>query len=63
VDNVFGVKIANRADELGKHAAHQGRPEHVAVLRRHVKKVAARAVAQHQDGARRLDAPGLEIHQ
>ena len=63
VDNHLVVEVGDRADEFGKDAADERGSEDFPVGGRDVKEVAAGVVAEHEDGAGRLDAPGLEVDQ
>jgi hypothetical protein len=63
VDDLHVMQIGYCADQLGKYAAHDVRGQHLAVAGSNLKQVSAWAVAEHQDGSRGLDVPGLEIYQ
>ena len=63
MDDALGMKVGDRADELGENAADEGWREKGAMASRHVKEISAGVVTENEDGAGWLDVPCLEVYE
>jgi hypothetical protein len=57
------MEIGYRTDKFGEQAADERWGKEIAVTSGYVKEISAGVVAEHEDGASLLDAPGLQVYE